>query len=610
MLFKENKDFYPTPKEIAEKMCEFLDGSEEYVLEPSAGKGDLVDVLRKKVGNIDMCESDETLRAALLTKYDKEKLWAKKSALRDEERALERKMYVYNRETESYDNTLTDEEEKKLLAVQNELELFRKDRDFRLVAKDFLSYQTWKKYDAIVMNPPFSEGAKHLLKAISLMRYGGKIVCLLNKETITNPYTNERKLLRAKLSELDAEIEYQSMAFMSKETERKTMVEIAIIRLTVPETAGYESKIMEGLDKAEEVLDQQAQEATDVSTATGFVDCLIEQCAYETELGIRIYKEYEAILPYMCRDYDRKHYSGDMIELRCNGREFDPNEFTRTVRMKYWNKFFTNEQFKSVLTSNLSSSFNEVINDAGNYEFTKENILRVLENLASVMTTARVETIYELFDTLSKKHSWYPECEKNIHYYNGWASNKAHMVSDKKVILPIDGFSAYSWDKNKLDTYRVSQTISDIEKVFNYLAVGSEEIFSPTEAYRRINIASETGETKNITCRYFSLDFFKKGTCHIKFREETKPLIEKLNILGSMKKGWLPPSYGKKAYDDMDAAEKAVIDEFQGREAYEQVYRRMDYYLDRNAGFDNILAICDSNNQHLSNEIEGGPYEQ
>ena len=66
----------------------------------------------------------------------------------------------------------------------------------------------------------------------------------------------------------------------------------------------------------------------------------------------------------------------------------------------------------------------------------------------------------------------------------------------------------------------------------------------------------------------------------------------------------------KSVDDDMDAAEKAVIDEFQGREAYEQVYRRVDYYLDRNAGFDNILAICDSNNQHLSNEIEGGPYEQ
>lgn len=593
MIFNENKDFYPTPKELAEKMCEYLDGKEEYVLEPSAGKGDLVDALRKIVGNIDMCESDETLHAVLSAKYAKETLEKEKAAFREEERNLERKMYVYNRETEKYENTLTEEEEKRFREVRKELEYFQKDGTLRLVAKDFLSYQTWKKYDAIVMNPPFSEGAAHLLKAISLMRYGGKIVCLLNRETIENPYTNERKMLLTKLEELNAEIEYQSMAFMSDDAERKTNVEIAIVKLTIPSKAGYKSQIMEGLDKAKEAQKSQEQEATDVSVTNGFVDALIEQCAYETELGIRLFKEYEAILPYMCRNFDRTCYSGDIIELRCNDREFEPNAFARAVRMKYWQKFFCNKQFQKALTTNLSSSFQAVISEAGNYEFTKENIMRVLENLAGVMSEARTETIYDLFDKLSAEHSWYPECAKNIHYYNGWASNKAHMVSDKKVILPINGFSSYSWRrKDEIDAYRVSQTISDIEKVFDYLAAGSEEVFSPTKAYERINIASETGETKNITCRYFSLDFFKKGTCHIKFKEEAKPLIEKLNILGSMKKGWLPPCYGKKAYNDMTDEEKAVIDEFQGHEAYERVLDKAGYYLDAGSGFDNMLSIC------------------
>ena len=121
MIFNENKDFYPTPKELAEKMCEYLDGKEEYVLEPSAGKGDLVDALRKIVGNIDMCESDETLHAVLSSKYAKETLEKEKAALREEERNLERKMYVYNRETEKYENTLTEEEEKRFREVRKEL---------------------------------------------------------------------------------------------------------------------------------------------------------------------------------------------------------------------------------------------------------------------------------------------------------------------------------------------------------------------------------------------------------------------------------------------------------------------------------------------------------
>ena len=58
------------------------------------------------------------------------------------------------------------------------------------------------KYAAIVMNPPFSAGAAHLLKARDVMQDGGKIRCLLNAETLRNPCTNERKELAAKLEEM------------------------------------------------------------------------------------------------------------------------------------------------------------------------------------------------------------------------------------------------------------------------------------------------------------------------------------------------------------------------------------------------------------------------
>ena len=34
------------------------------------------------------------------------------------------------------------------------------------------------------MNPPFSNGDKHLLKALKMQEKGGAIICLLNAETI------------------------------------------------------------------------------------------------------------------------------------------------------------------------------------------------------------------------------------------------------------------------------------------------------------------------------------------------------------------------------------------------------------------------------------------
>jgi len=55
--------------------------------------------------------------------------------------------------------------------------------------------------------------------------YNGQIVCLLNAETIKNPYSNERKSLVKKLDELNASIEFLTDEFTT--AERSTSVEIA-----------------------------------------------------------------------------------------------------------------------------------------------------------------------------------------------------------------------------------------------------------------------------------------------------------------------------------------------------------------------------------------------
>ena len=66
-------------------------------------------------------------------------------------------------------------------------------------------------------------------------------------------------------------------------------------------------------------------------------------------------------------------------------------------------------------------------------------------------------------------------------------------------------------------------------------------------------------------------------------------MLEKFNLFASQKKGWLPPNYGRKRYRDMSEEEKAVVDSFQGREKYEEVMARADYYL--NAGANQMLML-------------------
>ena len=91
--------------------------------------------------------------------------------------------------------------------------------------------------------------------------------------------------------------------------------------------------------------------------------------------------------------------------------------------------------------------------------------------------------------------------------------------------------------------------------------------------------AAANEQTRNIPCKYFDVTFYKKGTCHIAFRD--RKIVDRLNIFVGRNRAWLPPSYGKVSYAEMDDESRRVVDEFQGREAYEEVFaHRNDYLID------------------------------
>src|SRR5690625_7299982 len=87
------------------------------------------------------------------------------------------------------------------------------------------------------MNTPFSRGVDHALKAIELAENQisrCEIYMILNKETIDNPYSNKRKELLEKLNKYDAEVRYAKDGF--KQAQRKTDVEVALIKVIIPES--------------------------------------------------------------------------------------------------------------------------------------------------------------------------------------------------------------------------------------------------------------------------------------------------------------------------------------------------------------------------------------
>ena len=117
-----------------------------------------------------------------------------------------------------------------VLKKDPKLQHILKGEGFPVIHDDFMTFHTGKQYDLIAMNPPFSNGDEHLLKALDMQKNGGYIICILNAETIRNPFTLRRKELTQRLE--GASIEFLQQEFT--QAERRTEVEIALVKIQIP----------------------------------------------------------------------------------------------------------------------------------------------------------------------------------------------------------------------------------------------------------------------------------------------------------------------------------------------------------------------------------------
>ena len=505
--------FYPTPVSLAAKMCGMVDWRKvETILEPSAGKGDL---------------------------------------------AMAAARNARMRFNGTYDLAKVDLD---CVEIDPSLRAILKAQGLRVVHDDFLTYQTMKRYDLVIMNPPFEDAARHILKALSLLRAGGQLVALCNAETIRNPYTNDRNRLVRELGE--AKIEYIQDAF--KGAERKTGVEIALIHYKAPAEEMEASLILEKLKPAHKYVNMGEEEYAALAKSD-FVEVIIDKYNFEIETGLRLIHEWRSV---------SKGLTGEMHLTIGLDKPANENEWVKLIRHKYWSMLFASPQFVSQLTNNLRTQLYNMVSTLDDYEFSYFNIKEIMIQMNAQVSKGVEGTIMELFDDWTRKYHW-DENAQNRHYFDGWCTNDAFAVN-KKVIIPLRAFTDWGgkWEA-EFRAYNVRERLQDIEKVFNYLDGGRTPEKDLTEVLAE---AENAGTTRRIESKYFYLTFYKKGTCHLEFKN--MDLLAKFNIFAAKGKNWLPPSFGRKRYEDLDTAEKKVVDSFMGDgKKYNAVVAHADYFL-------------------------------
>ncbi len=175
--------FFPTPPELIQRALELAEiRSTDKVLEPSAGKGDILEAIRKEYGkslNLSACEIHFTLREIL------------------------------------------------------------KWKGFKIVGDDFLKYQG--QYDKIVMNPPFENGQDidHVLHAYSLLNKGGRLVAIMSEGFIFRKFKKEEQF-REFLSQKNAFIS-EPLQEAFKNAFHSTGIRVRIVMMEKAETTNQGS---------------------------------------------------------------------------------------------------------------------------------------------------------------------------------------------------------------------------------------------------------------------------------------------------------------------------------------------------------------------------------
>jgi hypothetical protein len=531
---RNNDNFYPTPKSLAVRMLSKIDYKRKIntVLEPSAGKGDLIEAMK----NYSDAYYNENGR-----RY----------------------------ESEPFRN-------KRFLAIEKDRELVANlmGKRIEVIDTDFLAFNGLEQVDLIVMNPPFDDGDKHLHKALDIM-FSGQIVCLLNAKTIKNPYTNERKRLVQRLKDLKADIEYIENAFADIDSQRKTDVEVAMVYINI--NADAENDLF---SKMREEAEIEVDEISDHNEVASFNEI--------TNLVLRYNRERKLVNDQIMAFYVNHKFVGKYLKLGIRNAGVDDethaakdetltetmkrklNEFNAVIKAQYWKKAIDLEPIQSRLTSASQNTIYSMLENFTKLEFNESNIRQFIINVIEAYPRMIQGAIEWLFEEMTKyaikdRNRWaVEECKTNIHYFNAWKTNNGYRVN-KKVIIPSfyinwDFGTRLSWDQEKL--------LSDMHKIMSYF---DGEICSGDTAWL-VNKALGTGDTRKIDTKFFYISVFKKGTIHFEFKD--LDILRRFNIAACQGKNWLPMDYAEKPWQSMSEEEKEVARSFEenGEKGYTPIY--------------------------------------
>lgn len=481
--------FYPTPTALASRAWSKFKRPLVRVLEPSAGEGHLAEACpgrddeyhRRRAVPIDCCEIDITKHGTLRAK------------------------------------------------------------GINVVGVDFLQFGSGAIYSSIILNPPFADGVKHVLKAWDIL-WDGEVVAIINAESVRNPFSAERRQL-VQLIEKHGEVEFIDGAFMVEDAERKTEVAVALVYLRKEADVNNEifGDLFAEIQKDQETGAGLAGEFADLH-AVALPNSFIENSVLAFTAAVRSMRDS------VISEARARHYAallGNTMARRNGDCGNDDEEHTvewvraqiteryNILKDRAWSAILRSSNVTSRLSSAAQRRLEAEFEQIKRLEFTVSSIYSFLQGLIDSQGKIAIDMALDVFDSITKYHT------ENTAFYCGWKSNDKHRtggirIKTTRFILPHHSVEKWHtdlpWDSRQL--------LADFDKVFAMLDGKRAPDFGLVETFRVHFEDLKNG--KRCSSSYFDVRFYPgKGTIHFFARD--KGLVDRLNRLVGRQRAWLPP---------------------------------------------------------------------
>lgn len=483
-MFNYNADFYPTPVEVIERMMMDEDVAGKVVMEPSAGKGDIVDWLKRAgASEVIACESDPWCRRLLAGKC-------------------------------------------------------------RMVGDDFLKVtaEEVSHVQMIVMNPPFSRGVEHIQHAWDIAPAGCTIVALCNHANFGSYMATKTKVLDGIITDNGYR---ESLGCCFRNAERMTNVEVELVKLFKHGEGASEFDGLAMENMGADAIDANTQEGL---VQYNFIRDLVNRYREAVSLFDNAIETARAINDVACfptdglpKDWeDCKRPLPIVFEAHRTDRDNQRTgpvthaEYRKELQKYYWKIIFRKMNMQKYATTKLREDINRYVENNAHRPFTMANIYKVLDVVIQTNGQRMQKAIEEAFDlicSLSAENSTAGET---------WKTNSNYMVNRKFIVNYMCEYDS-RWPNPYVDI-RYSGNIDELDDVCKALCYLTGRNYDEVGT-----LWTKVREERPYWGTWFEWGFFrckgfKKGTMHFEFLDED--VWWKFNQAVAKERGW---TIGKKS---------------------------------------------------------------